>query len=142
LDEIESSLIPFESLQQALRVQNVSELVGPVFPESPVPGGKQKAEESVGKAAASSAKAGRSETNKNPHPSLALKMFSEWDKVRKFTDTVPKLDRVDICVRFHCRQVCNSNSEHAHSILSPLLVKEMEKWVRESKVQTAAAAGG
>lgn len=139
VDEIESSLVLFESLQQALRVQNVSELVGPVFPDATGPVGKRKADDSVGKAS-SPPKSGRSETNKNPHPSLALKTFSEWDKVRRFTDIVPKSDGVDICARFHCRQVCNSSCEHNHSHLSPLLVKEMETWVKESKAKTAAAA--
>jgi hypothetical protein len=139
VDEIESSLILFEGLKQSLRVQNASELVGPVFPDAQQAGvGKRKAQDSMGKSAAP-AKSGRSETNKAPHPSLALKTFSEWDKVRRFTDCVPKLEGINVCARFHCRQVCNSNCEHAHAHLSPPLVKEMEKWVKESKAKSAAA---
>jgi hypothetical protein len=139
VNEIESSLLLLESLQQSLRIQNISELVGPVFPDASATVGKRKADDSV-RTTASPQKAGKSETNKAPHPSLALKTFGEWDKVRKFTAGVPKLDGMDICARFHCRQVCNSSCEHSHAQLSTSLVKDMETWVKDSKAKTAAAA--
>jgi hypothetical protein len=80
VDEIQSSLLNFGSLKRNLRLQNISDLVGPVFPEpqgTPQSPGAKRSNADGGSPSVKS----RVMTNGNPHPSLALTSFSEWEKV-------------------------------------------------------------
>jgi hypothetical protein len=70
VDEIESSLLSFDGLRQNLRLQNVSALVGPVFPDAkPNQGTKRGREDPTGAAPVTKRKVA---PNNKPHPSLAL----------------------------------------------------------------------
>ena len=136
-DEIESSLLNFGTLRQNLRLQNISDLVGPVFPETKSPQAKRNIED-----AGSPATKIRVMTNANPHPSLALASYAEWEKVRRFTQFIPKVGSVEVCGRFHCRQVCSSKYEQIHGRLQPSTVAETEVWISESKAKTAKGGRG
>jgi hypothetical protein len=46
--------------------------------------------------------------NQNPHESLALTSYAEWDKVLRFTHVIPNAGGVDVYGRYHCRQICNT----------------------------------
>jgi hypothetical protein len=135
VDAIEVSLLDFEALKIELRLQNTSSLAGPVFPDTSAgapPGGTKRASQDVEGSAKQQAKA-KSLANRNPHPSLSLDTFAKWDKVRKFTDSVPKVGGVFVCARFHCRQSCNSRYEHIHGRLSPSVIGEVEAWIAEAR---------
>jgi hypothetical protein len=109
----------------------------PVFPDANagVPtGGTKRASHDVEGGAEQQAKA-KSITNQNPHPSLSFDTFAKWDKVRKFTDSVPKVGGVFVCARFQCRQSCNPRCEHIHGRLSPSVVGEMEAWIAEAQAK-------
>jgi hypothetical protein len=136
VDEIESSLLNFGSLRMHLRLQNISDLVGPVFPETqdtPKGAGTKRSPDDRGNPLAKS----RLITNGNPHPSLALTSFSDWDKVRRFASLIPKVGSVEICGRFHCRQTCSSQCDKVHGRLQPAMVAATEAWISESKAKTA-----
>jgi hypothetical protein len=80
VDEIESSLLSFGLLKRNLRLQNISDLVGPVFPEpqgTPKSPGAKRSNNDGGSPSVKS----RVITKGNPHPSLALTSSSEWEKV-------------------------------------------------------------
>jgi hypothetical protein len=135
VDEIESSLLSFDGLRQNLRLQNVSALVGPVFPDAkPNQGTKRGREDPTGAAPVTKRKVA---PNHKPHPSLALTSYSEWDKVRRFTDLLPRVDGISVCGLFHCRQVCNSGCEKVHGKLTESTISETEKWIADSKAKTA-----
>jgi hypothetical protein len=136
VDEIDSSLLNFGSLRRNLRLQNISDLVGPVFPESqgtPKSPGTKRSNDDRGSPSVKS----RVITNGNPHPSLALTSFSDWVKVRKFTGLVLKVGSVEVWGRFHCRQTCNSKCEKVHGRLQPAMVAATEAWIAKSKAKTA-----
>jgi hypothetical protein len=142
VDAIETSLLDFETLKQQLRLQNSSGLESPVFPDSADISGpaKKRGSDDLGGSDGQPAKA-KTTPNRNPHPSLALGTYAEWDKVRKYTSCVPKVAGVDVCTRFHCRKVCNRRCEHVHGRLAPSVVTEMEAWVIESKAKHARGDG-
>jgi hypothetical protein len=78
-EAIESSLLNLETRKQNLRLQNVSDLAGAVFPEattSATGGRKRPAERGVAEGVKS-----KPAPNHNPHRSLALTSYAEWDKV-------------------------------------------------------------
>ena len=135
VDQLESSMINFEIIKQNLRLQNISDLAGTVFPEAPVPKAGRKRNSDFEPAGPSDKS--KPVTNSNPHPSLALTSYQDWDKVRGCTHLIPKVDGVDICGRFHCRQACNTRCTNVHGRLSPASVKATETWIRESKARHA-----
>jgi hypothetical protein len=136
VDEIESSFLDFTSIQQHLRLQIVSELVGPVFlgrEQVPVTSSKR-----AGGDLAAPAPKRKVVKNTNPVPSLVLASFPEWDKVRRFTDLIPKVNGTSICGLFHCRLICNSGCEKSHAPLSAATIAATEAWIAESKAKTSA----
>jgi hypothetical protein len=136
VDEIESSLLNFGPLQLNLRLQNISDLVGPVFPEAHTTPKSAGAKRNPNDGAPSTAKI-RTITNGHPHPSLALTSFSEWEKVRRFTSLIPKVGSIEVCGLFHCRQACSSKCEKIHGRLQPAMVSATEAWIADSKSKTA-----
>lgn len=138
VDEIESSLLNFGPLRMNLRLQNISDLVGPVFPAPQGPPKGAASKRAHDDDATSSTKS-RVLTNGNPHPSLALTSFPEWDKVRRFGSLIPKVGSVEVCGRFHCRQVCSSQCDKLHGRLQPAVVAATEAWIADSKAKTAKA---
>jgi hypothetical protein len=138
-DAIEASLINFGPMQTNLRLQNVSDLAGTIFPEpTPEPGdtGKREAVNDDSPVRTKS----RPVQNMNPHPSLALLTYAEWDLVRLQVGNLPKIDGEDVCARFHCRQACYHDCRNCHGRLSPTMVKQMEKWIASARLATAKAA--
>jgi hypothetical protein len=134
-EAIESSLLNLETIKQNLRLQNVSDLAGAVFPEATTPatgGGKRSAERGVAEGVKS-----KRASNHNPHQSLALTSYAEWDKVRRFTYEIPKVRCVNVCGRYHCRQICNTRCKNVHEWLSAEVLVATEAWVVESKSKTA-----
>jgi hypothetical protein len=124
-DEIESSLLNFGSLKRNLRLQNISDLVGPVFPEpqgTPKSPGAKRSNDDQGSPSLKS----RVITNGNPHPSLALTSFSEWEKVPRSTHLVPRVGSIEVCGGLHCRQACSSKCDKVHGRLQPAMVAAME----------------
>jgi hypothetical protein len=128
VDEIESSLVNFGSLKRNLRLQNISDLVGPVFPEPqgiPKSPGAKRSNDDGGSPSVKS----RVITNGNPHPSLALTSFSEWEKVGRFTHLVPRAGSIKVYGRFHCRQACSSKCDKVHGRLQPAMVAATQAWI-------------
>jgi hypothetical protein len=138
-DAVEQGLINFEPIKTNLRLQNSSDLAGTVFPsmENGERTGTKRVSE--GDDATDKSKLGPL-TNVNPHPTLALITYTEWDKVRKSTESLPKVDGVVVCARFHCRQCCYNACPHVHGRLSKGTLKLMEKWIAESKLAHAKEA--
>lgn len=132
VEGIEFSLLNFGSLRMNLRLQNISDLVGPVFPE-PQANPKRHREDGSSSPPVKS----RSITNGHPHPTLALTSYADWDKVRRFASLIPKVGSVEVCGRFHCRQICNSQCEKLHGRLQPAVIAATEAWISESKAKTA-----
>jgi hypothetical protein len=140
-EAIKSSLLNLEMIKQNLRLQNVSNLAWAVFPETTPPttgGGKRPA-----KGGASEGTTSKPAPNQNPHQSLALTSYAEWDKVGKlFTYIIPKAGNVDVCRRYHCRQICNTRCKNVHGRLSSEALAATEAWVLESKSKTARGVLG
>jgi hypothetical protein len=130
-NEIEASLLNFGWLRRNLCLQNISDLSGPVFPESQGTPKSPGAKSSHGNGESPLAKIPVI-TNRNPHPSLALTSYSDWEKVRWFTSLIPKVGSVKVCGRFHCHQACSSKCEKLHRRLQPAMVAATEAWVAES----------
>jgi hypothetical protein len=140
-EAIESSLINFETIKTSLRLQNSSDLAGPIFPGSPaapVSGEKRTAADDISPDNSKT----RPVANISPHPSLALLTFPEWDKVRKSTDSLPKANGKTVCARFHCRQACFTGCTNVHGKLGKGAIKLMEKWIAESKAAHSKGEGG
>jgi hypothetical protein len=137
VDAIKVTLLDFKVLKIQLRLQNTSSLAGPVFLDTNagVPTGATKRASHDAEGGAEQQAKAKSVTYRNPHPSLSRDTFAKWDKVRKFTDSVPKVGGVFACARFHCRQSCNSGCEHIHGRLSPSAVGEMEAWLVEARAK-------
>jgi hypothetical protein len=139
-EAIESSLLNLEMIKQNLRLQNVSDLVGAVFPEATTAatgGGKRPAERGVAEGVKS-----KPAPNHNLHQSLALTSYAEWDKVQRFTYEIPKVRCVDVCRRYHCHQICNTRCKNVHRRLSAEVLAATEAWVVESKSKTARGVPG
>jgi hypothetical protein len=138
VDAIESSLLGFDALQQHLRLQNTSDLVGPVFPA----GNRSTAVNKRGSGDPSIPSAPKRKSVQNPslHSGLALSSFAEWDLVRRFTDLMPKENGVSICGLYHCRGICNDGCDKVHGRLGLAAIAAVAKWVKESKAKTAAAS--
>jgi hypothetical protein len=137
---MKSSLLNLETIKQNLRLQNVSNLAGAVFLEATTPatrGGKRPAGRGVAEGVKS-----KPPPNHNPHQSLALTSYAKCDKVRRFTYEIPKVRCVDVCGRYHCRQICNTRCKNVHGWLSPEVLAATEAWVVESKSKTARGVPG
>jgi hypothetical protein len=82
VNEIESALLNFTSLKQALRLQNASSLVGLVFPGLPAAkvAGSKKCDTNNSDQTKTPVKS-KAAPNLNPHPSLAVMAYANWDKV-------------------------------------------------------------
>jgi hypothetical protein len=73
-EAIESSLLNLDTIKQNLRLQNVSDLAGAVFPETTLPttgGGKRPAERGASEGTKS-----KPAPNQNPHQSLVLTSYA------------------------------------------------------------------
>jgi hypothetical protein len=139
-EAIESSLLNLETIKQNLRLQNVSDLAGAVFPEATTPatgGGKRPAERGVAEGVKS-----KPAPNHNPHQSLALTSYAKYDKVPRFTYEIPKVSCVDVWGRYHCRQICNTRCKNVHGRLSAEVLAATGAWVVESKSKTARGVPG
>jgi hypothetical protein len=66
----------------------------------------------------------------------------EWDKVQRFAYVIPKAGGVDVCGRYHCRQICNTCCKNVHGQLSAEVLAAAEGWVLESKSKTARRVPG
>jgi hypothetical protein len=139
-DEIEGTLLTFDGIKQRLKLQNVSDVVGPVFPEE-APDTTNRAPKRASPETSGGAGSKRKVAhNTDPHQTLALTSYAEWDKARRFSDLLPKVGRVSVCGLFHCRQTCNSGCDNVHDKLSPTKVMEVERWINESKAKTSKGA--
>ena len=137
VDAIESSFLNFADLKQKLRMQNISDLMGPVFSESQPGNGKRAATNDGG---APAAKRVQQQENRQAYPSIALRSYMEWNKVRPFVQHMPMVEGVPVCGRYYCRQVCNSHCDLVHARLSPSTVSAVERWIAESKANAARAS--
>jgi hypothetical protein len=93
VEGIESSLLNFGSLRMNLCLQNISNLVGPVFTE-PQGTPKSASPKRTHKDGDSPSVKSGAITNGHPHPTLAFTSNSDWDKVQQFASLIPKVGSV------------------------------------------------